>query len=239
MNYLKIGDSKKFLVFLHGWGADLNSFLFAKDYFGDYTKIFVDFAGFGRTLEPSKPYFVSDYVKELRELLQSFEIDELILVGHSFGGRVAVKFAFLCQCEYNNLKICLVDAAGIKPRLSLKKKWKIFCYKWLKKKAQNNEKLKSKLKSYGSEDYKKLSPVMKQTFVNVVNEDLAVFASRICCECIVVWGERDKETKLWMANRYNKLIKNSRLCIIKNAGHFCFLDKPQEFLIILDTFIKN
>jgi len=61
MNYLKIGNSKKFLVFLHGWGADLNSFLFTKDYFQSYTKLYVDFAGFGKTLEPNKPYFVSDY----------------------------------------------------------------------------------------------------------------------------------------------------------------------------------
>ena len=74
MNYLKFGDSKKFLVFFHGWGADLNSFLFIKDYFCEYTKLFVDFAGFGKTSEPDKPYFVSDYVKELENLLLKFDI---------------------------------------------------------------------------------------------------------------------------------------------------------------------
>ena len=132
MNFLKFGDSKKFFVFLHGWGADLSSFLFAKNYFDDYAKIFVDFAGFGKSIEPVQPYFVSDYVKELEELLSNFEIDELVLVGHSFGGRVAIKFAFLHQLDYKNFKLCLVDSAGIKPKLSIFKKWKIYRYKCLK-----------------------------------------------------------------------------------------------------------
>ena len=80
---------------------------------------------------------------------------------------------------------------------------------------------------------------MKQTFVNVVNEDLSIFASKIICETLIVWGEKDKETKLWMARKLNRLIKGSKLKIIDGAGHFCFLDDMQEFLIILDTFIKN
>lgn len=239
MHYLKFGDSKKFLVFLHGWGTDLNSFLFIKDYFYEHTKLFVDFAGFGKTSEPDKPYFVSDYVKDLENLLLKFDIEELILVGHSFGGRVAIKYAFLHQCDFNKFKICLVDSAGIKPRLNFKKKWKIFRYKQLKKKSLSNAHLVNKLAKFGSDDYKKLSVIMKQTFVNVVNEDLSIFASRIVSDCLIVWGDKDNETKLYMAKKLNRLIKGSRLCIIKNAGHFCFLDYPQEFLIILDSFIKN
>jgi len=239
MNYLKFGESKKFIVFLHGWGANLNSFLFAKNYFCDYTKLFVDFTGFGKSPEPVTSYCVSDYVKELKNLLDDFEIEELILVGHSFGGRVAVKFVFLHQCDYNKLKLCLVDAAGIKPKLNLVKKLKIAYYKRLKEKAQKKFKLNKKLAKFGSSDYKVLSPVMKKTFVNIVNEDLSKFAARIVCDTIIIWGEKDKETKLYMAKRYNRLIKGSRLFVFKEAGHFSFLEQSQEFLIILDTFLKN
>ncbi len=217
----------------------MNSFLFAKNYFGDYTKLFIDFAGFGKSPEPVAPYSVSDYVKELKELLNNFEIEELVLVGHSFGGRVAVKFAFLHQCDYEKLKLCLVDAAGINPRLSLVKKWKIFRYKRLKQKAQKNSKLNEKLAKFGSNDYKVLSSVMKRTFVKVVNEDLSKFAARLVCDTIIIWGNQDKETKLYMAKRYNKLIKDSKLFVLKGAGHFSFLEQTQEFLIILDTFLKN
>lgn len=238
MNYLKFGDSKKFLVCLHGWGADLHSFLFLKDYFDDYTKIFVDFAGFGKTPEPSCVYGVSDYVDELDKLLSKFEIENLVLLGHSFGGRVAVKFAATIT-KYPNLKLCLVDAAGIKPKLSLLKKWRIYQYKKLKKKVQKSGKPSEKLLKYGSNDYKMLSPIMKQTFVNVVNEDLSKYAKTINCDTIIVWGKQDKETKLYMAKKYSRLIKNSKLYILQNAGHFSFLDETQEFLIILDRFLKN
>ena len=239
MNYLKFGESKKFIVFLHGWGADLNSFLFAKDYFQDYSKVFVDFAGFGKTPQPTKPYFVSNYVEELEKLLINFDIEELVLVGHSFGGRVAVKFACLNQFNYKIFKLCLVDAAGIRPKLSWMKKWKIFKFKQLKKRADKNDKIKRKLSNFGSNDYKKLTDVMKKTFVNIVNEDLSIFAEKIVCHTAIIWGDKDKETPFKMAKKLHKLICYSKIFVINGAGHFSFLDDMQEFLIILDTFIKN
>ncbi len=239
MNYVKIDGGKNLIVFLHGWGMDSSSFLFAKDYFLEYAKVFVDFAGFGKTPPPKRAWFVEDYAKNLYDFLKGFEFENLVLVGHSFGGRVAVRFAAKYQNEFSGLKLCLVDSAGIKPRLSLLKKLKIAKFKRLKKKSEKNEKLKRKLESFGSSDYKNLLGVMRETFVRVVNEDLSQDAAKILCDTQIVWGEKDKETKLFMAKKYHKLIKNSKLDIISNAGHFCFLEKPQEFLIILDRFLKK
>ena len=239
MKYLKFGDSKKYLVFLHGWGADKNSFLWLKNYFKTYSLIFVDFAGFGESLEPKFAYTLSDYVQELYELLNCFDIDELILIGHSFGGRVAIKYAFLHQNEYLNFKLCLVDSAGIKPRRNLKYFFKIWRYKSLKRRVSKNDNLKEKLKNYGSDDYKVLSKTMKQTFVNIVNEHLEFNAKFIKSKTLIVWGRQDKDTKMFMARKLKRLIKDSKLEIIEDAGHYSFLDKPQEFLIILDTFVKN
>lgn len=236
---MKFGNSKKFIVFLHGWGADKNSFLWLKDYFDGYSLVFVDFYGFGESSEPAKPYYLSDYVAGVYELISKFEVDELILVGHSFGGRVAIKFAFLHQFEYKVFKLCLVDSAGMKPRRGIKYHINVFRYKHLKQKAKLNSSLKTKLDKFGSSDYKKLSLVMKQTFVNIVNENLEYNAKIIVNPTLIVWGEKDRETKLFMARRLNKLIKNSKLEIIKDAGHFSFLDERQEFLILLDTFMKN
>lgn len=239
MNYLKFGESKNFIVFLHGWGADLNSFLWLKEYFEDYSLLFVDFPGFGKSPEPSIPFTVLNFTTELKNLLNNFEINELILVGHSFGGRVAIKFSFLFQDNYKNFKLCLIDSAGIKPRRNLKYYIRVARFKMLKKKAMKNQKLHSKLDTFGSSDYKKLSLIMKQTFVRVVNEDLSSNAKFIKCKTIIVWGNKDKETKLYMAKKLSKLISNSKLYILKNAGHFSFLDNKQEFLIILDTFVRN
>lgn len=239
MKFLQVGLSKKYIVFLHGWGASKESFLMTKNYFFDYAKLYVDFAGFGESAEPCKVFSLNDYVDELKNLLDEFEIEELVIVGHSFGGRVAIKFAALYQKCYKKLKIMLVDAAGIKPRFSLVRYLKIKRFKVLKKRAKNNERLQVKLDRFGSADYKKLSPIMKQTFVKIVNEDLTKMSKLIECKTMIVWGKNDRETKLFMARKLHKNIRNSKVEILKNAGHFCFLDKPQEFLIILDTFVKN
>ena len=80
---------------------------------------------------------------------------------------------------------------------------------------------------------------MKQTFVNVVNEDLCVYAKNINSKTLIVWGEKDKDTKIFMAKKLHKLIFLSELVFIKGAGHFSFLDKKEDFVIILDTFLKN
>ena len=239
MKYLKFGSSKKYMIFLHGWGASKESFLMTKNYFFDYVKVYVDFAGFGESDQPSKVFSLSDYVEEVKKLLDKFDIEELVIVGHSFGGRVAIKLASLYQSKYQNFKLVLVDSAGIKPRFSLVKFLKVRRYKRLKKRAESNERLKEKLERCGSADYRKLSPLMKRVFVKIVNEDLSPISKLISCKTLIVWGKDDKETRLYMAKILHKNIAGSRLEIIKNAGHFCFLDKPQDFLIILDTFIKN
>lgn len=240
MNYLKFGNSKRYIVFLHGWGADLNSFLWIKDFFiEDYSLIFLDFDGFGKTPEPKNKMTVSDYVQNLKILLDKFDIEHLIFVAHSFGGRVAIKYLFLYQNSYNKSSLCLVDAAGILPKRNLRYYLRIERYKLLKKKSETNPKLKEKLKEFGSSDYKKLSPVMKETFVGVVNEDLSKFAKFISCKTLIVWGDKDKETKPYMAKKLHKLIKNSKLIFLESAGHFSFLEKKEEFVIILDSFLKN
>ncbi len=239
VNYIKIGNSKSIIVFLHGWGADLNSFFWLRNFFLDKTVLFVDFSGFGGSPEPDVPYFVSDYVQELKSLIGEFEVSSLTLIGHSFGGRVAIKFASLYQDDYDEFKLCLVDSAGVLPKRGISYHLKVWKYKRLKKKAINSSKYREKIKDMGSSDYRKLSKVMKQTFVNVVNEDLLPFAKFITAETIIVWGKKDKDTKLYMAKKLNKAIKNSKLYIFENAGHFSFLDNKLEFLILLDTFIKN
>lgn len=240
MNYLKFGSSKNFIVFLHGWGADLNSFLWLKDYFADdYSLLFVDFDGFGKSPEPKNSMCVSDYVKNLKQLLDEFEIEKLTFVAHSFGGRVAIKFLFLYQNDYEKTSLCLVDSAGILPRRNLIYNLKVARFKRLKKLAENKPELKIKLEKFGSNDYKILSPVMKQTFVKVVNEDLSKFAKFIDCKTIIVWGTKDKETKPYMARKLKRLIKNSEIVFLKGTGHFSFLEKKEEFVIILDTFLKN
>ena len=240
MHYIKYGSSKKFIVFLHGWGADKNSFLWLKEQFCDeYSLVFVDFAGFGESPEPSTAFSVFDYVNELKVILDKFEIEDLIFVAHSFGGRVAIKFLFFYQYLFNVVALCLVDAAGVLPRRTLNYHFKVFKYKFVKKLSKKFPIFSKRLNGFGSSDYKCLTPVMKQTFIKVVNEDLTCYLKFLSCKTLIVWGSKDRDTKPYMAKILNKSIKNSKLVIFRGAGHFSFLEKKEDFVIVLDTFLKN
>ena len=240
MFYQRFGTSKKWLVFLHGWGADHKSFLWLKDNFEEeYSLLFLDFPGFGKSAHPDFKMSVNDYVFELKKILDQFEIESLNLIAHSFGGRVAIKFLFFYQQKYDSVKLCLIDSAGVLPRRGLKYWWRVNRYKSLTKKAVRNSALLNKVQRYGSEDYKKLDEVMKQTFVLVVNENLLGFAKFINCKTLIVWGDKDRDTRLYMAKKLKRAILGSRLVILKGAGHFSFLEKKEEFVIILDRFLKN
>ena len=115
-----------------------------------------------------------------------------------------------------------------------------------RKNANSKDKLKYKtIKTFnknavvGSKDYITLSAVMKKTFSNIVNEDLSYLAKNIKCKTLLVYGNKDKETPLYMAKKYNKLIKNSKLKIYKNCGHFAYIQNSEEFIRDCLIFIKE
>lgn len=234
MYYQKIGDcSKRVVLFLHGWGADLTSFAgvtFLLPPPSGVSYLLVDFCGFGKSPEPQRPYTIFDYAVDVKELLCKLKIDKVTIVGHSFGGRVGIILA----SKYKSLveKLVLVDSAGIIEGRGLLYKIKIFRYKLGKKLVALR--LKKKNFDGGSSDYKALkTDIMRKTFVNVVNTDLKELAKEIRVPTVLIWGRDDDATTIKSAKKFNKLIKNSKLQIIENAGHYCFVDKPTEFVYIL------
>ena len=80
---------------------------------------------------------------------------------------------------------------------------------------------------------------MKKVFSSIVNTHLEESARLIDCKTLIIFGEKDKETPIYMAKKLNKLIKNSSLVILKNCAHFCFLERKILFEEILNNFIKE
>lgn len=195
-----------------------------------YRVTLVDFYGFGKTPHPSLPLSLDDYVLSIVNLIRYYEIEKVTLVCHSFGGRVGIK---LCaKYGYYVEKLMLVDAAGIKPRRNIFYHIKVFDYKLRKK-------LKLKTTNSGSEDYKRLSPIMKKTFVNVVNEDLTPLLHRIICPTLIFWGQKDKDTPFYMAKKMNKKIKNSAVIECLNCGHFAYIEMSEVFIETLAIFLSG
>ncbi len=234
MEYKVCEGKDPYIFFLHGWGGSLSSFLMLNNYF-ENGKVFLSFAGFGNSPEPGMAYTVQDYANELYMLIKKITSGKIIIVCHSFGARVAAKIA--SQHPDIMEKLVIIDGAGLKPKRGLSYYKKVAKYKKAKRQVLRGKLDKSELEKYGSSDYKKLSFVMKGTFIRVVNEDLKRDFKKIRCETLLIWGSEDKETPLYMARRLNRLIKNSSLVILEGAGHFCYLEQPSQFITLLASFI--
>jgi len=158
-------------------------------------------------------------------------IKQANFIAHSFGGRVAIKLSV----SYNEYvkKLLLTGCAGLKPKFSFKKFFKIYTYKLLKN-FISKENLEKK---FSSSDYKNLSPIMKHSFVKIISEDLSSYLKYIKVPTLIVCGKQDKETPLYMSKKLNKNIKDSELIIFENSGHFAFIDESNKFNIIAKSFL--
>jgi pimeloyl-ACP methyl ester carboxylesterase len=92
-------------------------------------------------------------------------------------------------------------------------------------------------KKNGSDDYNNATPVMRQTLVKTVNEDLTPLLPGINAPTLLIWGENDTATPLRDGRLMEKLIKGSGLVTLKNAGHYSFLEQEYTYLKVLASFL--
>lgn len=226
MHFITIGEGYD-AVFLHGWGGGIPSFLFVAKQLNCRCTL-VDFYGFGKSAHPNFPLTVADYARGVLEILKKQGIKKAAFIGHSFGGRVAIEIA----ASHPELvsRLVLVDSAGIKPKRTVKYYLKVAVHKVLKLFGKGLK---------GSDDYRALSPVMKKTFINVVNYDQTPLLSRITAPTAIFWGDKDKQTPPYMAKKMNRLIADSHIFWLTNAGHFSYLDNSVLFVSILKAFLEG
>lgn len=214
-------------VYLHGWGCDYSSLYFCNE----LTKnncLFVDFPPFGQSSKGVDDWNVFTYANMVIALCKKLNLGKLNLIGHSFGGRIAIIISVLCKEDVNRL--VLVDSAGAKPRRGVKYYIKIWSYKIRKR-------LHMDTSNYGSCDYRALTPNMRKVFNSIVNTHLDEFLPYIKCNTLIIFGSQDKTTPLYMARRFHKKIAKSQLLILENAGHFSFIDRKLEFSKELKKFL--
>jgi pimeloyl-ACP methyl ester carboxylesterase len=239
--YQKIGSGKKNLIALHGWGADVSSFWnLANLLKEDCTLYLIDLPGFGRSDLPKRAFYVSDYAKLIAVFIENMQLKKPDILGHSVGGRIAVKLA--AQNPQLIDKLILEDAAGIKPKRDIPKVIFYFLAKIFKYLVPNifNFKEKVRLKFYHSleSDYITAGP-MKETLRNILAEDLTPELSKIPNDTLLLWGEKDPtlEASLKNGKKMYRLIKNARIEVLEGLGHFPHLEKPTLFAYYVKDFI--
>ena len=233
INYLDYGNKNgKAIVLLHGWGQNIEMMnMLGKPFEKDFRIIVIDFPGFGNSDEPKEVMGVGEYTSVVEKMLIKLNIDSPILIGHSFGGRVAVKFA---SRNKTDRVILLSPALRGHDKKSLKSKF----LKFLKKVPILKE-LEDWAKNHiGSREYKAASPMMKKVLVKVVTEDLSQDAKKIKAPVILIYGDNDAEVPQEDTLLYEKLIPDCGLILYEGCTHYAYLERINQTINIINNFIR-
>ncbi len=233
------------IVILHGWGIDGLKYgkvvqLFKKE---GYDVFSPDLPGFGKELLVKKIMTIDDYVQFVKDYLAKKTVRQVILIGHSFGGRVAIKFSI----KYPQMikALILTGAPGIKHKLSTHKRMimyasvilgELFKYHPF---SQTKDFIRKVLYfMIGEWDYYRAG-YLRETFKKIIVEDLKQYLPALSMPTLLLWGENDKMIPLSDGKKMQQLIPKSTLVVIKNAGHKVPYEQPEIFFKKTIEFIEK
>ena len=227
------------LILLHGWGQNSGMMTpLAKKFLNNYYVISLDLPGFGQSPSPSTIRNVEDYADMLNNFLKKLHIQAPIIIGHSFGGRIALLYA----SKYSAKTIILIASPFRPEKINFLDRSLIY----LTKKINKFPLLKNiipKLKNFfGSEDYKNASPVMRQILVKTVSQDLSPFFKKINCPVLIIWGAKDTTVPVSESEILHQELSKftfSHLEIIPHTGHFVYLEKLNQVSTLINNFLKK
>ncbi len=230
VHYIQYGKGKDILL-LHGWGQNIEMMKPLGDSFCQKFRITIlDFPGFGESDEPLVAWTISDYAQFLEKFLHLVQVKKPIIMGHSFGGRVAIRYS-----SYNPIeKLVLFGSPCIRIQEPLP--FSVLVLKTLKK-IPGFDSIGEKMKKYiGSRDYKAASPIMRKILVEVVNEDLSRYAKMIEEPTLLIWGENDTEAPVSDARELEKIMIDAALIVLPGT-HYAYLENLGHVVSILEHFI--
>ncbi len=235
----KITGEGKPLLILHGWGSRSERWERVAELLAEngMKVIIPDLPGFGNSQRPSEVWGLDDYCEFIQEFVKFLSLEKFYLLGHSFGGSLAVKCALAFPEKID--KLFLVGAACFR-RKALRKKlfyiiakvFKIFsflpCYSCVRKGFYKFIVRKS--------DYPYTEGVMKDIYLKIIKEDLSDVLPQIQIPTIIIWGEKDKVKPIKEARSINEKIKNSKLEILPKGGHSPYSKMPEKLSKIISQF---
>lgn len=250
-------SSKYKLLFIHGWGGNRKSLMplaaaagrnlgMSLQMYGDgevavEVKV-LELPGFGQT-ELEQPYEMADYVKwaevEVDKFLDGDEEAQLVLVGHSFGGKILLNL--LAADQYPSAQMILINTSGLKPHNSAKKrvfKTATTLYSPIKNLLHRIglaplqtllQKLFYKFVVRASDYQRASSPELKQTLINVVDTHVDPDTLRkVPNHVLLLWGAEDRDTPLWMGEELASALPHAELRVVEGATHGLPLKQPEE-----------
>ena len=228
LSYLQRGEGKD-MVFLHGYLSSKECFAAQTAYFSRFCRVTaIDFPGFGGAEPLAEAFSVADYAAWTKGALSALGVERPHVVAHSFGCRVAVKLAAQDPDLFD--KILLTGPAGIILRRGMGYRAKVGAYRLVKKIAPRFAE-----RHFGSAEYRTLSPLMRESYKKIVNEDLRGDARKIGNEVFIVEGREDSTTPPEEAEVYLSCLARGRLRETE-GGHFAFAEYPVVFNLMAEEF---
>jgi pimeloyl-ACP methyl ester carboxylesterase len=216
----RFGSGPPVVLGLHGWRrdrTDLAAVLAGAD------AVAVDLPGFGASPPPPDAWGAHEYAESVLPVLDEFP-GPAVVVGHSFGGRVAVCLAATHPQHVHALVLTgvpLLRRGASPPPLRYRVARSLHRAGFI-----SEERMERIRERYGSADYRAASGVMRRVLVRVVNESYERELGRIRCPVELVWGEADAEASVDMARHAASLIPNARLTVLPGRDHFTALTDP-------------
>ena len=246
VHYEQQGDRGSPVLLLHGWGCSIQHFApITAELKKDHRVTVIDCPAHGQSGRPPEPWGVGEFAECTKEIIEQLGIAPCDVIAHSFGGRVALYMAAHWPETINRLVI--TGGAGLKkPQTEEQKRGEEY---QKKKKALlgltklplvggvAQKSLKALQEKYGSADYNALDDEMKKTFVKVISQDLRPLLPEIQASTLLIWGENDTETPLWMGQAMEKEIRDAGLVIFEGDDHFAYLHQWQRFVTVVRAFL--
>lgn len=231
---------KQTLYILHGWAIDSANEkkwekflqLLQKQ---EISSVFLPIPGLSTEL--NEVWNLDSYVSWLKNELPKNE--QIILLGHSFGGQIACQFA----AQYPHLvsKLILIDSAGIidKSTVKIVKRLVFKTVARLGKPIFNHDFFRNVLYKLAREkDYLKANKTLRQTMANVISTEVLEFLDQIECPTLIIWGQNDTITPVRFAKVFKERITKSEMKIVAGARHSPQFTHPDETAEIIGEFLK-
>lgn len=231
------------IVILHGWGSSSQKWQKVKEILANrgFNVITPDLPGFGKSSPLPKPWNVNDYAEWLSNFCEKKNLSQIFLLGHSFGGRIAVKFSVKYPDKISGL--ILSGAPAIRDEVNIK----YITGKALAKFSSRfsfipfYQSFRKLFYRYflGKTDYLKVEGMMKETFKLIVAEDLSSFLPEIKMKTLILWGDKDEFVPVKVAHLVKDRVLNSKLIVFPGIGHNLNREMPEKLSETLIDFIEN
>jgi pimeloyl-ACP methyl ester carboxylesterase len=224
------GSGQPSVLALHGWRRnhlDFDPVFAVPEFEGSYAALAIDFPGFGATPPPPAGWGSFQYAVNLVPLFDDLP-ERVTVVGHSFGGRVALHLPGLLPGRIERLVLTgvpLLDREGRRRKPKLVFRMGRHLHSMGLVSDRRMEALRNK---YGSPDYRAAQGVIREVFVRLLSEQYGTLLEELDVPVTLLWGADDTEVPVEVAERAAGLLKTSELIVRPGAGHLTPTEIPTD-----------